>query len=223
MKYLTWIAVVVLLPACGEPTAPIFGTTTQARVRFVNATTDVNALNFNVNGQAAVQSVPFGTPTGCQSFNAGPLAVTATQAGASFGGTFNQTLAPNGRFTVVATGSAADPQFLLLNDVTAAPPAGTARVRVINAVPGTTASDVFVTAPDVSLGLPTATNVRFNSATGFVDVPAGQTQIRFTNAGTQTVSFTGTPFNLNAGQTTTVIVAPGTTFGTFRTFNVLPC
>ena len=219
------LIVAVVLTACGEPVAPLFTSTTQARVRFVNATSDITALTFSANGQTAAQNVAFGEPSACQAFNAGSVAFSATPVGATsaFGGTLNETLPSNGRFTVVAIGSAAVPQFLFLNDATTTVTDGRARLRIINAVPGTTASDVFVTAPGAPLGAAFATNLAFNTTTPFVELPVGQVQIRFADTGTQNVTFTGQPFALTGGQTTTIIVAPGTTLGTFRSFAVQPC
>ena len=226
MRYANVLLVTVaVLAGCGETTNPIFTSTTQARVRFVNATTDVPALTFTANGQTVVQSIPFGQPSPCQTFNAGTVVFAATPAGSTstFGGTLNQTLPTSGRFSVVAIGTSAAPQFLFLNDVTTAPSAGNARLRIINAVPGTTAVDIFLTVPGDPLGSADVTNVGFATASAFLDVPAGPTQIRFANTGTQNVTFTSDPFTLVSGQRTTVIVAPGTTLGTFRVFAVEGC
>lgn len=219
------VVTVSVFAACGEPVAPIFSSTTQARVRFANATSDVVSLNFTVNNQAGPQSVPFGALSSCQTFSAGALTVAATPAGStsSFGASLSQTLAAGGRHAVVATGSALEPQFLFLTDATSTPAAGRARLRIVNAVADTTGADIFVTAPAAALGTATAPGVLFNTATSFLDLAAGQTQIRFTTAGTQTVTFTGAPFSLNAGETVTVVVAPGTAPDTFRSFTLRPC
>lgn len=219
------LVALALLAGCGEPTDPLFSSTSQARVRFVNATSETAALNFAVNGQPAAQSIAFGAPSPCQPLSAGAAAFTASTVGstAAFGAGLNQTLPASGRFAVIATGSASDPQFLFLDNAVTPAVAGRARVRIINAVPGFTPVDVFITAPNAALGTALASNVGFNAATTFLDVPAGQSQIRFTAAGTQTVTFQGAPFNLTSGETTTVVVAPGVTPGTFRVFAVQPC
>jgi hypothetical protein len=226
MKFSRTVLAVALacpaLMACdsSETTGP----TNQATVRFVNASS-VAGLNFTANGVAGGQNVAFNAPSQCFGVNAGSATFGATVAGGTtaFGTNATQTLATGGRYTVVATGSATAPQYMVMSDAAAAPVAGRARLRVVNAVPGTTASDIFVTAPDAAAGTPGAANVSYGAASTFLDVPAGQTQIRFANTGTQTFTYTGTPFNVTAGETTTVIVAPGTTPGTFRTVLVAPC
>jgi hypothetical protein len=199
------------------------GTTQQAQVRFVNAT-NVAGLNFTANGAAGAQNVVFGTPSACQAVNAGTANFGATVAGGTtaFGGTATQTLTGGGRYTVVALGTAAAPQYVVLNDAATTPTAGRARLRVINAVPGST-SDIHVTAPNATLGTASGTSIGFGAGTTFLDVPAGETQIRFTAPGTQTVSYGGTPFTVTAGQTRTVIIAPDATPNTFRTVTVQPC
>jgi hypothetical protein len=227
MKYAAKLPVLVAaaaaLAAC-DTKDPI-GVQPTSQVQFINATADVAALNFAVNGAAAAENVAFGVPTVCRVMDPGAVAFSALDATTmtGWGAPLDQPLAANGRFTVVATGTANDPHWLFLNDATTAPATGHARLRIVNAVPGATASDIFVTAPGVDLGTATATNIEFNTATTFVDVPAGATQIRFTGTGTQDVFFTGGPLNLTAGQTTTLIVAPGTTAGTYRTVAVQPC
>jgi hypothetical protein len=217
------VAALAVLVACDErvPTE----VTPQAQVRFVHAAPGVDALDFRLNGDVAGPNVAFGTPSVCRVVDFGDVSFTAVHAGTgtTFGAPLGRTLTANGRFTVLATGTADDPHFLFLDDATAAPAAGQARVRIVHALPGVAASDVFLTAPEAELGTPFATGIGFNVASPFVDMPAGETQIRFTGAGTQDVTFTGAPVTLTAGQTTTIILTPGETEGTFEAFAVAPC
>jgi hypothetical protein len=214
------------LAACDGKDDDPTGVDDRATVRFMNATSDVAGLNFTVNGtaQTGAQNLVFGAQSTCVDLSTGSTAFGATAiGGAAFGSTFSQTLATGGEYTVLATGTATNPTYLFLNNQAAAPVVGRARLRIINAVPGVTASDIFVTAPNAALGTAAASNIGFNVGTTFLDVPAGQTQIRFTNTGTQTVSYTSAPFTVAAGSTQTIGIAPGTTAGTFRTFVIEPC
>src|SRR5688572_13644510 len=167
MRYTTFfVAAVTLVTACGEPTSSVFTSTNQARVRFINATTDVAALAFTANGQVVAPSVPFGTPTSCLTLTPGPFTFAANAAGTTntFGPTVNQTLATGSRSTVMAIGSSATPQLLFFDDLSATPSAGNARLRVINAVTGAGAADIFVSAPGDPLGTPDATGLFFGAS-----------------------------------------------------------
>jgi hypothetical protein len=226
MRYTSsFLAALVLVAACSEVTNTGFTTTNQARVRFVNATTDVAALTFTANGQVVAPSVPFGAPTSCLTLNPGAATFAATAAGTTntFGPTITQTLETGTRATVMAIGSSALPQLLYFDDLSATPSAGNARLRVINAVTGAGAADVFITAPGDPLGTPDATSIGFGAATSFLDVASGPTLVRTTTAGTQNVTFTGSPFTLVSGQRSSFVIAPGTTLGTFRAFSVDAC
>lgn len=229
MKYTRALAaglIAFTLAACDDKDEGPTGVGNRATVRFVNATSDVAALNFTVNGaaQTGAQNLVFGAQSTCVDINTGATTFGGTVVGGTaFGSTFSQALATGGEYTVVATGTATNPTYLFLNNQATAPVVGRARLRIVNAVPGVTASDIFVTAPNAALGTATASNIGFNVGTTFLDVPAGQTQIRFTNTGTQTVSYTSAPFTVAAGSTQTIGIAPGATAGTFRTFVIEPC
>jgi hypothetical protein len=209
------------LAACDSSTEP---GNAQATVRFVNATNDVAGLNFNVNGQSSTQGVTFGSMSQCVTTAAGSATFGAARVGATtnLGAGVSHTLQAGGRYTVVATGTAAAPQYLVLHDAAATPGSGRAGLRVVNAATGAAASDVHVTAPNAALGTASATNIGFNAGTTFLDVPAGQAQIRLTNAGTQTAWYTGQAFNLTAGQTSTVIISRDAA-GTLRAQTIQPC
>jgi hypothetical protein len=73
--------------------------------------------------------------------------------------------------------------------------------------------DVYVTAPgaDLATATPALTGVEFGDASDYLEVPAGDYQVRVTPAGTKTVAIDSGALTLSGGQVRTVIAvdAPG--------------
>jgi hypothetical protein len=72
--------------------------------------------------------------------------------------------------------------------------------------------DIYVTAPgaDLQVATPTLTNVPFGAASDYLEIPAGDYQLRVTPAGSKTVVIDSGMQNLAAGQLRTVIAVDGT-------------
>jgi hypothetical protein len=110
----------------------------------------------------------------------------------------------------------------------ATPAVGQAGLRVFNAAAGSATYDVYVTAPGTAaLGTAGATGIGFRTASGYISVPPGTSQVRLTNAGTQTVLINAGSLAFTAGQNAVLVIAapgPGTTaLRTFRTFLAAGC
>jgi hypothetical protein len=106
----------------------------------------------------------------------------------------------------------------------AAPAVGQAGLRVFNAAAGSATYDVYVTAPGAVLGTAGATGIGFRTASGYISVPPGTSQVRLTNAGTQTVLINAGSLTFTAGQNAVLVIAapgPGTT--ALRTFLAQAC
>jgi hypothetical protein len=215
----------LLVGACESKNDPM-GPNSQAQVQFANVS-NLPGLNFTAGGQAMAQNVGFGTPTTqCVRLNSGNTAfgATATGTNTAFGANINQNLTAGGRYTVLAAGTAAAPRYIFLDDATTAAPSGQGRLRIVHAAPGlTTGQDVHVTAVGAPLGTATASNTMYGGTTSWVNVPTGQTQIRLTATGTQNVGWTSETFNVTAGENRTIVIAPGTTAGTYRIVNLQAC
>src|SRR5262249_37183981 len=86
------------------------------------------------------------------------------------------------------------------------PAAGSAKVRVIHAAPAAGAFDVYITDPtaDIATASPSLTDITFNSASAYVELPSGNYELRITPSGTKTVSI-DTPLTLGDGDIRTAI------------------
>jgi hypothetical protein len=117
------------------------------------------------------------------------------------------TLTDGTDYTVIASGLAAQIEPIVLEDDKTAPAAGSVRVRAIHGAPSAPAVDVYVTAPDADLATatPTLTGVQFGDFSDYLEVPAGDYQVRVTPAGTKTVAIDSGALTLSGGQVRTVI------------------
>ena len=116
-------------------------------------------------------------------------------------------------------------QFTTLSN-TFTPASGQAGLRVFNATTGATGYDVYVTAPNAALGTATFTNAVSGTATAYVSVPAGASEIRVFGTGTTTpVVVDLSSVNLTAGEIATLIIAPpaANTTTPYRAFVVPAC
>ena len=123
------------------------------------------------------------------------------------------TLADGTDYTVIASGLVAEIEPIVLEDDNSAPAAGNVRVRAIHGAPSAPAVDVYVTAPEADLdaATPVLTNVAFGAVAPYLEVPAGDYQVRVTPAGTKIVVIDSGALTLASGQVRTAIAvdAPG--------------
>ena len=123
------------------------------------------------------------------------------------------TLVDGTDYTVIASGLVAEIEPIVLEDDNSAPAAGNVRVRAIHGAPSAPAVDVYVTAPEADLdaATPVLTNVAFGAVAPYLEVPAGDYQVRVTPAGTKIVVIDSGALTLASGQVRTAIAvdAPG--------------
>jgi uncharacterized protein DUF4397 len=194
----------VFAAACGteEAPGPLSPSGPTGRVRFVNLITDPARNPVN----AILEGVPFGVNLGYTGTTPSSLPAPATaNYSAIYTGSrsivLQRTAAPTVTvatlgFTIVegqdrtvyaigGTGGGPVTAFVT-TDANPAPAAGQTAVRVVNLSPTAGAIDVFLTAPgaDLAAATPTASNLAYQGASGYVNVAAGTYQFRAVPAGT---------------------------------------
>jgi hypothetical protein len=222
-------ATVAAASACGTEDAPdpLEPCTPFGRVRFVNLITDPARNPVN----AILESLPFGvnlayggtTPASL------PAPSTALYSAVCTGdrtivlqrtantsvtvATIPFTVAAGTDYTVFATGGTAGGPVagFVSTDDNAAPPAGQARVRILNLSPSAGALDVFLTDEnaDLATATPIATNVPYQGASPYVNVAPGTYRFRAVPAGTApaaraasvTIDLSGIALGASAGRT----------------------
>ena len=191
-----------------------------ARVRFVHAIADTGALDVRINGVLSVPltAVPYGIATDYQTVTGGLLAMF-TQPSPSLNaalpraiaGLTGVSLANGASATVVGVGEARDTTSgrsagltIFLDDVTA-PPAGQARLRVINASPDLAAVDVHAMPTGPSSFALTVGGVAYRSSLSGT-LPAGSYTLYVTPPSTPNVVLATSSAVLGIGSVQTIVV-----------------
>jgi hypothetical protein len=190
------------------------GPDSEARVRVVHASPDAPNVDVLIDGAAVLTDVPFGAASAYLPVEAGDRELQVRAAGTSTVVIDDgQYLDDGSDYTVIASGLVAGISALALADDNSAPAAGQIKLRVVHGAPSAPAVDVYVTAPgaDLNAATPTLTSVPFRAASDYLEVPAGNYQIRVTVAGTKMVAIDTGTLTLSAGQVRTAIAldAPG--------------
>ena len=173
-RRLTFITAAALVAAaCGTEDAPdpLSPSGPAGRIRFVNLVTDpgrnpvnviLEGLPFGVNlgyTGSTPSSLPAPSTANYSPVLEGPrtLILKKTADTAVTDGTLAVTITANNDYTVFATGGTAGGAVTAFTtgDVNTAPPAGQARIRVVNMSPTAGAVDVFITAANADLAVAT--------------------------------------------------------------------
>jgi uncharacterized protein DUF4397 len=205
------MAAALAAAACDDDTAT---PASEARVRVVHASPDAPNVDVVVDGATVLSNVPFGAASDYLPVDAGNRQLQVRPAGSSTAVIdANQDLEDGSDYTVIASGLVANISALALRDDNAVPAAGQIRLRVVHGAPSAPAVDVYVTAPgaDLNAATPTLSSVPFGAASNYLEVPAGNYQVRVTVAGTRTVAIDTGALSLAAGAVRTAIAldAPG--------------
>jgi hypothetical protein len=180
----------------------------EARVRVVHASPDAPDVDVLLDDAGVLSDVPYGTASDYLAASPGERNLKVNAAGTTntvIDADVN--LVDGTDYTVLAAGVAAAIQPIVLEDDNSAPSAGSARVRAIHGAPAAPAVDVYVTAPgqDLAQVAPVLTGVQFGDVADYLEVPAGEYQVRIAPAGTTNVVIDSGVLSLAAGQVRTAI------------------
>lgn len=207
LKYLALLlAAATLSGACSDDDSS--GPDGQARVRVVHASPDAPAVDVLVDGGVVLNGVPYLAASEYLDVDAGLRNVQVNAAGTTTSVIDEDLDLTDGTdYTVIASGLVASIEPLVLTDDNTAPVAGNAKIRAIHGAPSAPAVDIYVTAPGEDLGgaTPVLTGVEFAAVADYVEVPAGDYQVRVTLAGTTTVVIDSGALSLFSGQVRTAI------------------
>lgn len=213
LKLLTLLlAATALTAACDDDDNT--GPEGEARVRVVHASPDAPNVDVLLDDDEVLSDVPYLEDSDYLEASAGAHNVKVNAAGtATTVIDTDVTLTEGADYTVIASGLAAEITPIVLLDDNSTPAAGNARVRAIHGAPGAPAVDVYVTAPgaDIETALPVLTGVEFGDVGEYLDVPAGDYQVRVTPAGTKVAAIDSGTLTLESGDVRTAIAvdAPG--------------
>jgi hypothetical protein len=217
--------------ACSDDADPS-GPGTTASIRFVNAIPDAPGnLLLTADGSSVGSALGFASQGAtCSIVGAGTtlLALDAATTGGSGAArvlvtTQSADLAAGGDYTVIATGTAADPQFLILsnNSFDGSLNDAQAAVRFVNLMTsGQSRFNIFTGAN--MFGEPTYTGLTFGSWTAYTKLGAGGQTYIFTGPDDQEIFRTSGQLSLQGGGIYTIAVLP-TASGGFQLIPITGC
>jgi hypothetical protein len=203
------LATMVFLVGCG-------GSGSSAKLRIMNASPDVGNINALIDDKSVASSVGYGNATDYISVDTNAQQLKIEPSGSS-NVVIDQslTIASGSNTTVVAAGFASNMSALILDDDLNAPSSGNVKLRLVNAAPGLGTVDVYVVPPGTNLltVTPTASQVAFESASGYQTLASGTYEVIYTTPGTAFVVFDGGSFTFGGGQNRTVVALNGQSGG----------
>lgn len=184
-----------------------------AQLRIMNASPQQQTLNFLVDGTVVQAGVVSQSATG---YSPQPARSHTLQVQAY--GTSNSLVSKNVSLTsdTFYTFLVAPPSFgstsltaTLFTDDNSAPSSGDFKLRIINAAPNFGSLDAYVTAPGagISGATPNVSNLAFQSASSYVNIPAGSYEVVFSVAGQKVASVSSGQLSFSAGQIRTIVLA----------------
>ena len=223
-KLLTLLLAATAFTAACDDDDDSTGPEGDARVRVVHASPDAPEVDVLLDDAEVLTDVPYlaasdylETTDGGHNLKVNAAGTSTTVIDADV------TLTDGTDYTVIASGLVAQIEPIVLEDDNTAPAAGSVRVRAIHGAPSAPAVDVYVTAPgaDLATATPALTGVEFGDVSSYLEVPAGDYQVRVTPAGTKTVAIDSGALTLSGGQVRTVIAVDATGGGAPFDFLVL--
>jgi hypothetical protein len=214
LKLLTLLMAATALTAACDDDDDNTGPEGEARVRVVHASPDAPDVDVLLDDAVVLSDVPYLAASDYLEAPAGEHNVKVNAAGTTTTVIDEDvTLDDGADYTVIASDLVAALTPIVLEDDNSAPAAGNARVRAIHGAPSAPAVDIYVTAPgaDLEEETPVLTGVEFGDVADYVEVPAGDYQVRVTPAGTKIVAIDSGTLTLVSGQVRTAIAvdAPG--------------
>jgi hypothetical protein len=206
------LAATALTAACDDDDNT--GPEGEARVRVVHASPDAPSVDVLLDDAEVLSDVPYLAASDYLAASADDHNLKVNAAGtATTVIDADVTLADGTDYTVIASGLVAEITPIVLVDDNSTPAAGNARVRAIHGAPGAPAVDIYVTAPgaDLVAAVPVLTGVAFGDVADYLEVPAGDYQVRVTPVGTKVLAIDSGALTLESGQVRTAIAvdAPG--------------
>lgn len=215
MSGLSPIGLTILTDAEATPVAT--ADDARARVRVVHASADAPNVDVSVDGAEVLADVPF--PAGSDYLQVLGDTYDVNVTGANSANSVIRAdleFMPQQDYTVVALNSLAMIEALVLNDDNSAPADGNIKLRLVHAASTAGLVDIYITAPsaDIASIEPNVADFAFKADTGYLEVPAGDYQVRITVADTKTVAIDTGTLSLTAGDIYTALAldpAPAST------------
>ena len=205
-KYLALALGLAAFTACDDDDG--VGPTPQGRVRVVHAISNVPTTDVLFGTTTVKTALAYKGAHGYANVAAGAQTIKVRKAGATADlVSAQQTVAQSKDYTIVAMGTEAAPQHLVLTDDYTAPAANKAKIRFVHAAIGQGNVDAYVVkqAGDLATAQPKAANLAPKAASAYVEVDADTYIVILTTAGTKTPVLTVNAVALTNGLVRTFV------------------
>jgi hypothetical protein len=184
-------------------------------LRVLHASPDAPNVDVLFDGKTLLTNIAYSSASAYLKVKAGSRRVEVRATGAT---TDVIDASPNfskDRFyTVIAANDLTSITALVYLDDFSAPASGQVKVRFIHAAPGAQNVDIYLGAPGSgTAGTPAVTNLAYQSAAGYLSVPAGSYQAYITLTGSKTIAIDSGVLNLSDGQVRTAVAIGDLTVG----------
>jgi hypothetical protein len=184
------------------------GSSSNARVRMMNAFLGQASLDMLIDSKSAATGVIYGAGSGYASVSSGSPNLQIENTGTT-NILVNQTisLASKSDNTILVTGSGA----VVLSDDNSAPSTGNIKIRVINASPTLGTADVYIvpSGTGITPGSPTFAGLAYQAASGYQSLTAGSYEVIFTQQGQAFAVIDSNPLSFTAGQIRSIVGLDG--------------
>lgn len=192
--------------ACGDddPTGP----DTTGRIRAVHAISNVANVDVLLGTTTYKSNLAYKSQDGFRAVAPGTIAVKFRKAGVATDLVSASTPVTSlGDRTVIALGTEAAPQTLVLVDDNGAPAAGKVKLRVVHAAASASAVDVYVlaNANELANATPAKGNLASKAASDYLVRDAGTFVVILTTAGTKTPLLTVADVQVATGKIRTIV------------------
>ena len=175
----------------------------RARLRVVHASADAPEVDISVDGSEVLSNIPFGVGSDYLEVLGDTYNIDVAAA-ANSASVINADLKfdPQMDYTIAAVNSLNNIEPIVLTDNNQPPAVGNVKVRLIHAAPSAGLVDIYITAPGVDINTisPTISGFTFKDNSDYLEVPAGDYQVRITLANTKTVAIDTGTLSLADGQ-----------------------
>ena len=184
------------------------GSSSNAKIRLVNATPDESGLDLLVDTKNVASGVGYGAASayaligsGTRHLQVEPTGTTNVLIDSS------PTVGSGSNLTLVSLNFSFNISSVLLTDDNSAPTSGDFKLRIFNASPGMGAQDVYVVTfgTDINSVDPTFSSLGFGSAGAYSTLAAGDYEVFFTPPGQKFINLDSGKLTFSAGQIRTLL------------------
>ena len=184
------------------------GSSSNAKIRLVNATPDESSLDLLVDTKNVASGVGYGAASAYASVGSGTRQLQVEPTGTtSVLLETSPSVSSGSNLTLVSLNFSFNISSVLLTDDNSAPTSGDFKLRILNASPGMGAQDVYVVTfgTDISSVDPTFSGLGFGSAAAYSTLAVGDYEVFFTSPGQKSISLDSGKLTFSAGQIRTLL------------------